>query len=66
MNDIKEKFFNEGFISKINLFQKNEMNMIFDEYQDFLKKKNKLVDLVEHKSKTHLFFPWANVQLRVF
>tara|TARA_Y100000992_G_scaffold296708_1_gene259306 strand:- start:112 stop:1008 length:897 start_codon:yes stop_codon:yes gene_type:complete len=64
MNDIKEKFFNEGFISKINLFQKNEMNMIFDEYQDFLKKKNKLVDLVEHKSKTHLFFPWANKLIR--
>ena len=64
MEDIKVKFFEKGFVSKIKVFEKTEMDKILGYYDSFLQKKNKTVDLVEHKSKTHLFFPWANKLIR--
>ena len=60
MSKIKENFFEKGFVTKQQVLTSDEADEINFEYENFLKKKNSWVDLTEHKSKTHLFFPWAN------
>ena len=37
-----------------------EANEIYNDYDNFLNSCNKRSLMVEHKSKTHLFFEWAN------
>jgi len=59
--NLKEKFFKNGFISPLNILSEREAKNINHEYHRFLFRSNlKSTDIVEHKSKTHLFFPWAN------
>ena len=60
MSKIKENFFEKGFVTKQQVLTNDEADEINFEYENFLNKKNSWVDLTEHKSKTHLFFPWAN------
>ncbi len=64
MENMKKNFFENGYVSKIKIFEKSQADEILNSYNDFLQKENKTVDLVEHKSKTHLFFPWANKLIR--
>jgi hypothetical protein len=64
MSNIKKIFFEEGFITKQKILSNDEADEINIDYENFLSKKNSWVDLTEHKSKTHLFFPWANKLIR--
>lgn len=64
MSEIKKEFFENGFVSKYKILSVDEANSINNEYNEFLDHQNKWVDLVEHKSKTHLFFSWANKLIR--
>ena len=64
MSEINKEFFENGFVTKHKILSDEEANSINNEYNEFLNKQNKWVDLVEHKSKTHLFFPWANKLIR--
>ncbi len=64
MSKIKKEFFENGFVTKHKILSIDEANLINNEYQEFLSSKNSWVDLVEHKTKTHLFFPWANKLIR--
>ena len=64
MSNIKKIFFKEGFITKQKILSNDEADEINIDYENFLSKKNSWVDLTEHKSKTHLFFPWANKLIR--
>ena len=55
-----EKFFKNGFISPLNILSQREANYINNEYHIFLNSRSlKNSYIVEHKSKSHLFFPWA-------
>ena len=56
----KDKYFKEGYLTNIKIFNKSYIKNIESEYFSFLKKNNSLVDRIEHKTKTHLYFPWAN------
>lgn len=59
--DYKEIFFDQGFIPNVKIFDKSYADNICKEYLAFYyKNKNKRSDLVEHKSKSHLYFSWAN------
>ena len=60
MTDLKKEFFEKGFVSKIKIFDKSYTNEIYNDYLNFLNSRQNRAKLVEHKSKTHLFFPWAN------
>ena len=60
MTDLKKEFFEKGYISKIKLFEKSYALKIYNEYLKFLNSNQNRANLVEHKSKTHLYFPWAN------
>jgi ectoine hydroxylase-related dioxygenase (phytanoyl-CoA dioxygenase family) len=57
---IKSEFFEKGYLTKISILKKSEAISIADEYQQFLKKNLSNTEAVEHKSKTHLYFEWAN------
>ena len=57
---IKSEFFEKGYLTKISILKKSEAISITDEYQQFLKKNLSSTEAVEHKSKTHLYFEWAN------
>lgn len=57
----KEIFFDQGYIPNLKIFNKTYAENIYEEYLNYYYgKNNKRCDLVEHKSKTHLYFPWAN------
>ena len=60
MTDLRKEFFEKGFVSKIKIFDKSYTDKIYNDYLNFLNSKQNRAKLVEHKSKTHLFFPWAN------
>ena len=60
MTDLKKEFFEKGYVSKVKLFDDNYTNKIYNSYLDFLNSNQNRANLVEHKSKTHLYFPWAN------
>jgi ectoine hydroxylase-related dioxygenase (phytanoyl-CoA dioxygenase family) len=57
---IKNDFFEKGYLTNIGILKKTEAISIANEYHDFLKKKLSNTEFVEHKSKTHLYFEWAN------
>jgi non-haem Fe2+, alpha-ketoglutarate-dependent halogenase len=60
MSEFKKEFFEKGYVSKIKIFDKSYTSNIYNEYLNFLNSKQSKANLVEHKSKTHLYFPWAN------
>ena len=57
----KEIFFDQGYVPNLKIFDKTYADNIYNEYLNFNhQNNNKKCDLVEHKTKTHLYFPWAN------
>ena len=60
MENFKEKFFNQGFISNLKVIDEIHAKTIFDNYTNYLKKGINKASSIEHKTKSHLFFPWAN------
>ena len=60
MSNLKNEFFDKGFVNKIKIFDKDFTSKIYNEYLEFLNSNQNRANLVEHKSKTHLYFPWAN------
>ena len=58
---LKSKFFDIGYLKPIKILEPNEALKIASQYETFINKKNfSNADAVEHKSKTHLYFEWAN------
>ena len=57
---IKSEFFHEGFVTKLPILSRSRAQAIDEEYKSFLETETKKWRAVEHKSKTHLFFDWAN------
>lgn len=63
--DLKSEFFDRGYLSSIDILNKEEAKQISTEYHNFLNQKNiTQTEIVEHKSKTHLYFEWANKIIR--
>ena len=60
MSNLKKEFFEKGYVSKVRIFDTSYTNKIYNNYLDFLNSNQNRANLVEHKSKTHLYFPWAN------
>lgn len=60
MSELKKEFFDRGFVSKIKIFDRDFTSKIYNEYLEFLNSNQNRASLVEHKSKTHLYFSWAN------
>ncbi len=58
--EYRENFFDQGFISNIKIFEKNYANNIYDDYMYFVNKNKNRQITFEAKTKSHLFFPWAN------
>ena len=58
--NLKKEFFDKGFVSKIKIFNSDYTKSIYNEYLSFLKSNHSRSTLVEHKSKTHLYFNWAS------
>ena len=56
----KEKYFKDGYITNVEIFDQKFTDNIYNQYLDYLKKDVPLVDKIEHKTKTHLYFSWAN------
>lgn len=59
-NKYYETFFDKGFLTKIKIFEKQHIDKIFEDYLNFTKSCKSRSDSVESKTKTHLFFSWAN------
>ena len=60
MNELKTEFFDKGFVSNIKILDIKDTHEIFNDYKRFLTSNQSRANLVEHKSKTHLYFEWAN------
>lgn len=60
MKNIRDTFFEQGFISPIKAFSANDANNIKKKYVDFYENISTIREKVEHKSKSHLLFDWAN------
>lgn len=63
--DLKSEFFDKGYLSNIDILNEEEAKQISIKYHNFLNQKNiTQTEIVEHKSKTHLYFEWANKIIR--
>tara|TARA_B100000780_G_C21114431_1_gene450717 strand:+ start:1010 stop:1906 length:897 start_codon:yes stop_codon:yes gene_type:complete len=60
MNDIKQEFFDKGFIYPVKAMDTFEANSIKKEYVNFYEGINSESEKIEHKTKSHLIFNWAN------
>ena len=60
MKNLKDIFFEKGYISKVPVLNRLKANSIFEEYKYFLKSGVDKATLIEHKTKSHLYFSWAN------
>ena len=60
MNNIRDKFFDQGFISPIKALDVSTANEIKNKYIDFYENISSFRERIEHKSKSHLLFNWAN------
>ena len=58
--DFKQNFFEDGFISKLRVLSDNDANNIYRQYLEYLDSGLKKAETIEHKTKSHLYFPWAN------
>ena len=58
--EYREKFFDQGFISNIKIFEKKYIDNIYDDYIFFQQTNKSRQKTFEAKTKSHLFFPWAN------
>ena len=57
MSNTKKIFFEQGYVTRQSILSCDEADEINNDYTNFLNKKNSWVNLTDHKSKTHLFFP---------
>lgn len=57
--NFKNEFFEKGYLTNISVLNKIEAISIADNYKNFLKNLSN-TEVVENKSKTHLYFEWAN------
>ena len=60
MKNIKDTFFDRGFISPIKALDTSTANEIKNEYINFYENISTVREKIEHKSKSHLLFKWAN------
>ena len=60
MNDLKQKFFEEGFIYPLKAMETSQADSIRKEYIGFYEGINSESEKIEHKTKSHLIFNWAN------
>jgi non-haem Fe2+, alpha-ketoglutarate-dependent halogenase len=60
MNDLKQKFFEEGFIYPLKAMETSQADTIRKEYIGFYEGINSESEKIEHKTKSHLIFNWAN------
>lgn len=60
MKNLKDIFFEKGYISKVPVLNRLKANSIFEEYKYFLQSGVDKATLIEHKTKSHLYFSWAN------
>ena len=59
--NIKNKYIEDGYVSNLKILTKDQALKISQSYSDFLNNKNlQRFERVEHKSKSHLYFDWAN------
>ena len=58
--NLKSNFFKDGFVSGIRILSQETADRYAEEYRKFLSETRSRTSLVEHKTKTHLFFDWAN------
>jgi non-heme Fe2+,alpha-ketoglutarate-dependent halogenase len=56
----RDTFFDQGFITNIKIFNNDYVQNACDDYINFINKNTNRQQTVEAKTKTHLFFPWAN------
>ena len=59
MNDIKTHFFEKGFIYPLKALDVNEANLIKQDYVSYYENINSASEKIEHKTKSHLLFNWA-------
>ena len=50
----------KGYITELPVISRLKANSIFKEYEDFIKSGVDKALLIEHKTKSHLYFSWAN------
>lgn len=60
MNDLKQKFFEEGFVYPLKAMETSQADSIRKEYIGFYEGINSESEKIEHKTKSHLIFNWAN------
>ena len=59
MNNLKDQFFNKGFIYPIKAFDETKAREIKDSYIDYYQSIKSSSEKIEHKTKSHLLFNWA-------
>ncbi len=64
MSNFKQNFFDNGFITKLRVLSENEASNICDNYLKYLSSGINKAESIEHKTKSHLYFPWANEIIR--
>ena len=60
MSEIQKKFFEEGFIYPIKALEVDTAQNIKKQYINYYENLGTIREKVEHKSKSHLLFDWAN------
>ena len=60
MNNIRDEFFDKGFISPLKALDVEIATEIKNKYINFYENISSIREKVEHKSKSHLLFDWAN------
>lgn len=60
MSKLKEKFFEYGFVSPLKAIESSQADTIKKEYISFYEGINSESEKIEHKTKSHLIFNWAN------
>ena len=60
MNNLRDQFFNKGFIYPIKAFDETKAKEIKDSYIDYYESIKSSSEKIEHKTKSHLLFNWAN------
>ena len=59
MSDIKTHFFEKGFVYPFKALDINEADLIKQDYISYYENINSASEKIEHKTKSHLLFDWA-------